>query len=241
MNARRSRRMIPRSSRLLAHSAVAMGALLLTSCSIPVGGEIETLDTAEYADIVSGLDTTTTTQPLPEEGTQIRLYFISDGGLVQVFRPFVSEPNIAEILTALQEGPTEEEMADDPSLRTELPAGLNPVPQGRDAGEETIIVDVSDEGGLQSLFNENPVKAEYVVTQLVCTLTTLNLLSGIPITGVEFYDSQGRIPIVDANSTSIEGPARASDFNDCVTQAELDALAEEAEAEDNGSTTTTGG
>ncbi|MDH4278610.1 MAG: GerMN domain-containing protein [Acidimicrobiia bacterium] len=232
--------MIVRWSRLLAHCAVALWALLLVSCSLPVGGEIETLDTAEYADIVSGLDTTTTTQPLAEEGTQIRLYFISDGGLVQVFRPFVSEPTIPEILTALQEGPTEEEMADDPSLRTELPAGLNPDPR-RDPGEETIIVNVSDEGGLRPLFNENPVKAEYVVTQLVCTLTKLNLLSGIPITGAEFYDSQGRIPIVDANSTSIEGPARASDFNDCLTQAELDALAEEADAGGDGSTTTTDG
>ncbi len=214
---------------------------VLGACSLPANGEIQTLDTDENADIVYGLDTTTTTQPLPEEGTQIRLYFVSDRGLEQVFRPFLAEPTIPEILTALQEGPTEVEQAEDPSLRTELPAGLNPDAEGRDPAEETtMIVNVDDEGGLRLLFNDNPPKAEFVLTQLVCTLTSLNLLSGIPIAGVEFYDSEGRIPIVDANSTSINGPARASDFRDCMTQSELDALAEE-DGEGDGSTTTTGG
>ena len=221
---------------------VVASAALAAACGLPVGGEIQTLDTEEYSEVVFGLDTTTTTQPLA--GTQIRLYFISDLGLEQVFRPFQDEPTIPEILTALQEGPTEEEAAEDPSLRTELPAGLNPDPQGRDEGEETIIVRVDDEGGLRLLFNDNPVKAELVLTQLVCTLTSLNLLSGIPITGVEFQDSQGRIPTFNANRESIDGPARASDFNDCMTQTELDQLADdelEGDGNGDGSTTTTSG
>ncbi len=228
-----------RAPRLMG-AAVAAVAVTLAACSLPVGGEIETLDADEYSDIVYGLDTTTTTEP--QAGTQIRLYFVSDQGLEQVFRPFLAEPTIPEILTALQEGPTEGEQAENPTLRTELPAGLNPNPQPRDEGQETVIVDVSDEGGLRLLINDNPVKAEFVLTQLVCTLTKLNLLSGVPITGVEFHDSQGRIPIVDANRASIEGPARASDFNDCLTQAELDALVdEEGDAESDGSTSTTDG
>lgn len=215
--------------------SVIVVALVAAACSLPVGGEVETLEADEYSDIVYGLDTTTTTEP--QAGTQIRLYFVSDRGLEQVFRPFLAEPTIPEILTALQEGPTETELAEDPSLRTELPAGLNPNPRTRDEGQETIVVDVSDEGGLRLLINDNPVKAEFVLTQLVCTLTKLNILDGLPITGVEFHDSQGRIPIVDANRASIDGPARASDFNDCTTQAELDALADE-EGE-GGSTSTT--
>lgn len=228
-----------RASRL-SMAVVASAVVALAACSLPVGGEIETLDADEYSDIVYGLDTTTTTEP--QAGTQIRLYFVSDQGLEQVFRPFQAEPTIPEILTALQEGPTDSELAENPSLRTELPAGLNPNPQPREEGQETVIVDVSDEGGLRLLINDNPPKAEFVLTQLVCTLTKLNLLSGIPITGVEFHDSLGRIPIVDANRASIEGPARASDFNDCLTQAELDAMAaEEGDAESDGSTSTTGG
>ncbi len=222
-----------RKRRLL--GSVAATAAFVSACSLPVGGEIQTLDADEYSEIVYGLDTTTTTEP--QAGTQIRLYFISDLGLEQVFRPFLAEPTIPEIVTALQEGPTAGEKADDPSLRTELPAGLNPDPQPREEGQETVIVNVSDEGGLRLLINDNPVKAELVLTQLVCTLTKLNLLSGIPITGVEFHDSQGRIPIVDANRASIEGPARASDFNDCLTQSELGELAEE-EGEGDGSTST---
>lgn len=223
---------------LASAAAVIIG---LAACSLPVGEEIEPLNVDEYSDVVYGLDTTTTTEP--QAGTQIRLYFVSDRGLERVFRPFLAEPKITEILTALQDGPTESEMADDPTLRTELPAGLNPNPRTREEGQETVIVDVGDEGGLRLLIREDPVKADLVLTQLVCTLTKLNILDGIPITGVEFYDSQGRIPIVDANRAAIEGPARASDFNDCVTQSELDAMAEEAESEDggDGSTSTTGG
>lgn len=213
-------------------------AVAVSACSLPVGGEVEILDAEEYGDVVYGLDTTTTTEP--SAGTQIRLYFISDGGLEQVFRPFLAEPTIPEIMTALQEGPTESEMAEDPTLRTELPAGLNPRPQTRDMGQENVVVEVSDEAGLRLLINDNPVKAELVLTQLVCTLTKLNLLSNVPITGVEFHDSEGRIPILDANRASIEGPARASDFNDCMTRGELDAIAEAAEAEGDESTTTGG-
>ncbi|MDH3300088.1 MAG: GerMN domain-containing protein [Acidimicrobiia bacterium] len=233
----------PTTSRVAPHrwlGSLAI-AVALAACSLPVGEEIEPLDVEEYSDVVYGLDTTTTTEP--QAGTQIRLYFASDRGLERVFRPFLAEPTIPEILTALQDGPTESEQAENPTLRTELPAGLNPNPRTREEGQETVIVEVSDEGGLRLLINDNPVKADLVLTQLVCTLTKLNLLSGIPITGVEFHDSQGRIPIVDANRASIEGPARASDFNDCVTQDELDAMAEEAENEDpgDGSTSTTGG
>ena len=213
--------------------AIPVVLVTLAACSLPVGGEIETLDADEYSDIVYGLDTTTTTEP--PAGTQIRLYFISDRGLEQVFRPFLASPPVPEILTALQEGPTESELAENPSLRTELPAGLNPDPLPREAGQETVIVMVNDEAGLGLLVNENPATAELVLTQLVCTLTKLNILDGIPITGVEFHDSEGRIPIVDTDRASIEGPARASDFNDCVTQAELDEQADEA---GEGSTTT---
>lgn len=228
-----------RAPNLLGAAALA-AAITLAACSLPVGGEIETLDADEYSDIVYGLDTTTTTEP--QAGTQIRLYFVSDQGLEQVFRPFQAEPTVPEILTALQEGPTEGEQTENPSLRTELPAGLNPNPQSRDEGQETVIVDVSDEGGLRSLINDNPLKAEFVLTQLVCTLTKLNILDRVPITGVEFHDSQGRIPIVNANRESIEGPARASDFNDCLTRAELDAMADEAgDTDSDGSTTTAGG
>lgn len=208
----------------------------LSACSLPVGGEINTLDTEEYADVVRGLDTTTTTQPLADEGTQIRLYFLSEQGLEWVIRPFLAEPTIPEILTALQEGPTDSEMAENPSLGTELPAGLNPNPQPRD-GQETLIVNVDDEGGLRLLMNDNPVKAELVLTQLVCTLTKLNLKSGIPITGVEFHDSMGRVPIFDSNRASIDGPARAEDFNDCQTQAELAELVDDTDVTESTSTT----
>jgi len=226
------------AGRILA--ALAALTVALSACSLPVGGEIQALDDDEYADVVYGLDTTTTTEP--PAGTQIRLYFISDQGLERVFRPFLAEPTIPEILTALQDGPTGSELAGDPTLRTELPAGLNPDPQTREEGQEAVVVTVDDEGGLRSLLNDNGAKAELVLTQLVCTLTKLNLLEGPPITGVEFQDSQGRIPIVDSNREPIDGPARASDFNNCVTQSELAELAEQEGEEGEGtSTSTTGG
>ncbi len=216
-------------------TAFVVGAV--SACSVPVGGEINTLEGDEWAEVVSGIDTTTTTQPLADEGTTIRLFFYDElGQLHRVFRPFLAEPTIPEILTALQEGPSDAETAEIPTLRTELPAGLNPDPQDR-AGQETIVVNVGDEGGLRPLLNDNPAKAEFVLTQLVCTLTTLNLKSGIPITGVEFHDSEGRIPIVDSNRTPIEGPARASNFNDCITQADLDQLAGDGDEDQSTSTT----
>ncbi len=232
------RRLLPWRAR--PYQAAVVGAVLfLSACGLPVDGEIHTLDTDEYGDVVFGLDTTTTTEPLPDEGTPIRLFFFSEDDLESVIRPFLFEPPVPEILVALQEGPSESELAENPTLRTQLPAGLNPNPQPRAEGEETVIVNVDDEGALQTLINEDPERAEQAITQMVCTLTTLNLVSGVDITGVEFHDSNGRIQILDSDGASIDGPARASDFNDCMTQQEIDEQAEDADQEGGESTTTT--
>ena len=229
-NRRSASRLIPRPISSLVVSLALLGTMI--ACSIPVDGEVRALDADEYADVVYGLDTTTTTEPPEGEATPIRLFFINDEGLAWVRRPLL-DTKIPEILDALQQGPSQEELVEDPGLRSGLPAGLNPSPRQRAEGEQTLIVDVDDAANLRTLPSDNPPLAESVFTQMVCTLTKLNL--DVPITGVEFYDSGGRIPVPDTNRSLIDGPAQASDFNDCLTPAELLEL---QEGEDGTSTTT---
>jgi hypothetical protein len=208
---------------------------VVVACSIPVGGEASPLDPDENAAVVYGSGTTTTTEPPEETAINLRLFFIDGNNkLESVIRP-LDEPTIGEVLDALQDGPTNEEQTEfEPSggLRNALPAGLDPQNQPRPEGSSVLAINVSDEAGLRAIGNEDPEQAEFIYSQIVCTLTGLNLRSGDSITGVEFYDSQGQIQIVDANRTPIEGPARASDFNECLT------ASAEAEAGEESTSTT---
>jgi len=218
-------------------------AVAITSCSLPVGGEVNALDSEEYSDIVFGVSTTSTTTPPAEEATALRLFYVvGEGGLGDVVRPLATA-TIPEVLVALQQSPTEDEIADyadefEGPLRTALPAGLNPSLRSWETASTLATILVDDEGELRTMPDEAPAQAESVFSQIVCTLTGLTFKSGAEITEVEFYDSLGQIPIVDANRTRIpDDRAGPADFRDCETvRQRRDAAAEQSE-----STTTTEG
>jgi hypothetical protein len=225
------------ASRLRAAAAV-VGIAVLPGCSLPANGDVNALDSAEYSDVVFGESTTTTAPPEDdEEARTLRLYYVvGQEGLGDVLRPF-AEPNVAEVLDALQQPPSEDEVAEyaalefEGALHTELPAGLNPRALPRESGSSVLGIEVDDESNLRTMPNEAPTQAEFVFSQLVCTLTSLNLKSGDKITEVEFYDSAGRIPIVDSNrSLIVDERAGRSDFRDCETVKDRREAAADAES-----------
>ena len=220
--------------------------LLITgSCGLPVDGEVQVLDADEYPEVVFGTTTSTTTPPQDENETErLELYFVVGEGLGKVRRPF-SEPLIDVVLAALQQSPFESEVAEfaaegfeDP-LQTALPAGLNPRVLSREPGSSLLAVQVDDEGNLRSMPVENPTLSLLVFSQIVCTITDLDLVSGDNITQVEFHDSTGPIDVVDASGSLIaDGRARRADFDDCQTVREQREAAAEAEADAESTPTT---
>jgi len=216
------------------------------SCGLPVDGEVQVLDADEFPEVVFGTTTSTTTPPQEEDDTErLELYFVVGEGLGKVRRPF-TEPLIDVVLAALQQSPFESEVAEfaaegfeDP-LQTALPAGLNPRVLSREPGSSLLAIEVDDEGNLRSMPVENPTLSLLVFSQIVCTITDLDLVSGANITQVEFHDSTGPIDIVDASGSLIaDGRAGRADFDDCQTVRDQREAAAEAEADAESTTTTT--
>jgi len=219
--------------------------LIVGSCGLPVDGEVQALDADEYPEVVFGTTTSTTTAPQDENETErLELYFVVGEGLGKVRRPF-AEPLIDVVLAALQQSPFESEVAEfaaegfeDP-LQTALPAGLNPKVLSREPGSSLLAIEVEDEGNLRSMPVENPTLSLLVFSQIVCTITDLDLVSGDNITQVEFHDSTGPIDIVDASGSLIaDGRAGRADFDDCQTVRDQREAAAEAEADAESTTTT---
>ena len=218
--------------------AVVLALLLVSACSLPVDEEVRTLPAEDFEEIVQGGATTSTTTP--PEGTPIALYFVvGQEGLGEVTRP-LEDSGVDQILAALQQSPTEEEIAayaGDGNLRTALPPELNPTPRQREPGSTLLQIDVADAGNLRELQNDAETTAVFVLSQIVCTVTRLNLET--PIEQVEFWDSTGRLRIIDSDLSVIDGDrASRANYRDCETVRERRAAAAEAEAEE---TTTTEG
>ena len=220
--------------------------ILGAACSLPVNGEVRALDQEDFDDVINGVPTSTTVALDEDELTPIRLYFVvGQEGLGLVFRP-LTETRISDVLAALEAQPTEDEIAEyeaefQATLQTLLPADLNATPRARDEGSSLVQIEVNDEGVLRSMTEQNLGRAAFVFSQIVCTLTNLNLED--PIDSVEFYDAEGPIPIIDADLSRIpdQRAATRGDFRECETLRDRREAAEAAEAEAEGETTSTTG
>lgn len=179
-------------------SATLVGA----SCTVPGENAAVVIDEVPY-DLLGSVDTTSTTEPEPEGPFTLELYFISevDESLVRVVRPREQPPGLQESIEALMDGPTEAEL-ELVQMRARLSEALNPVASPPTNG--LVAVTVSDDAQFRDSANRLPSQV------LVCTLTQFP-----EVDAVELRDSIGPIPLAGANSESIGGPARRSNYNDC--------------------------
>lgn len=233
--------------RLSVAAAVAAALMLLgAGCGLPVSGEVEVLAADEHRELLDGTTSTTllVAEPGESNSKRVKLFFIGpDDKLESVIRPFPEDAVNNNVLEALEDGPSEDELAGFETLQTFIPLGLaaqfDTVDEER--GSMPIIVDPI--GELRRRVEEEPDQGTLIVSQLVCTVLNLNLEG---VRGVEIYDGgEDPIPLSDNAAERIIGPAQIDDFDDCITGTEereqlTDEAQNESETSDTTDTTTAG-
>ncbi len=203
-------------------AAVAAGLLALAAgCGIPTQGEARAIEDPPVA-LFEPLPTTTSTS-LPDRDTiyRLRLYWHTDGGeLVVRERIYGVSPTLSEALDELSAGPRTNELAEDPSTfyGVKFSPSVNPRQDNVENGVAYILV--SDDFRAEE--NRRLAAAE-----IVCTALQFNRVDAVII-----RDSQGEIPVTDINANPIEGPADASDFDNCESPPPLPPVTEGPVAED---------
>ncbi len=226
-------------------AATMVLVVLAASCGLPVSDEVDFLAQDEHLELLDG--TTSTTAPVAEPGEpgsiSVELFFVGQDKLESVVRDLPDEAQRNDVLRALENGPTQDEIAQfegpDP-LQSFVPAGLSAQfgTLDEDRGAQRIIVDPVAE--LRQRLEENPDDNRLIVSQIVCTVLNLNLPG---VSGVEIYDGEEPIALSNNAAQLIIGPAQLEDFDNCITGTqELEQLAEaeaESEAEESSTTTAT--
>ncbi len=214
--------------------ALVAFAAVAAACSLPVSDQVENLVAEDYPEIFAA--TTTTTSAVPDEDDQVRtieLYFVADGSLEKVERPFSQRPNVGDVLEAIAKPPLDDEAAlFDNRLGTELSDGLNPSPLEID--RETLVYPIllNPEVGFRQLAIDDAELARLIAGQIACTMVGLPLeLDGasdagaVEVTGIELFDSAADdaepITVTDLSVTPIDGPIMPVHFDGCKTGTEM--------------------
>ncbi|MEL6984367.1 MAG: hypothetical protein AAFO29_18210 [Actinomycetota bacterium] len=228
--------------------ALVGAALVVASCGIPTS-EPEALSQEGWEDLLEGT-TTTTTIVAEAETVEFSLFFIdADDNLETIERPYAVGVPVNAVLANLEEAPPqpEEQPTDEEEiglLRSLVPEGLNATLLEETPADEARgvrILQVSPEAGLRQLLEDTPIQARLIVSQVVCTFLGIAPEGTV---GVEIVDDQGEIQLTDNAAQVITGAASEDDFGGCMTGTEirleqLEAAAEEADAENTEEETTT--
>lgn len=206
--------MIPRlspTSRWLVFAVGLVLATIVSSCVVPTDESAAPVESVPDDLFAAPSSSTTTPEPPPEtDAFQLALYWnldTPDGNrtLISVVRR-KSEPfTFNEALALLVEGPNEADQAeygDVGVIQPRVGPLLNPQFAGPDEAG-TVFITVADDFGLRA---NDQIKVQ-LAEELVCTLTTLERVSGVVV-----EDSQGAIPLPDVRTETITGPATRSDY-----------------------------
>ncbi len=235
--------MTGRAPRPILAILLAVWSLTVAACGIPPSDEVESLDAAEYQELLQGASTTVeaaTVDPLDNEPELRRLFWFGpDLSLEAVSRTFGPDPLITDVLNALGNGVNETDQRqigeEFGPLTSKIPPDLGLTLLEND-DPTSHRINVNPEADLRSLSASEPVRFRQIVIQIVCTVMGV---SKDNIVGVQIYDDTQAdaepIPLIDADGQTIVGPANQSDFGDCRTGADDRAEATEA-LEDGGDT-----
>ncbi|MGD2042630.1 MAG: GerMN domain-containing protein [Acidimicrobiia bacterium] len=180
-----------RLSRLL-----ALLAVLLVSCGIPLDAEPETVNVdVDGAPDVPG--------PFPGDLAAVSLYLVSDETLVRVTRDLPETADLESILASLFAGVTEPEARS--NLRSSIPAGTEVI--GIESEQNLARIDLSSE--FAAVGGEEEILA---VAQIVLTATSID---GIDLVAFQLEGVPTDAPVANG-ALSIE-PVEAADYASLVS------------------------
>ena len=188
---------------------LAVFAVALVGCGIPVESRARQLSEAESLAIATTTTTTVAAAPVPStlvsEARAALVYFIRGEGLVG--RPLVFPSGFTE-LDLLQL------LIDETS-----PAGTNDsvrsgLAQRSDLVEDLVVVDDLAQVSLSTLFADLPGSEQV----LVLGQLTLTMLANFNISGVEFRQNAVAVAVPDADGQPISRPATRADYVKLLTR-----------------------
>lgn len=210
-------------------ASLGVSLILLVGCGL-TGQEQAELIAAENVDYeLLGTTTSTTSTTVVAQPTFAVIFYwhaAGDNSLRQVTKGRETQPDPMQTLRELVAGPTAADLEENPDLQARLDESMQPEVIG------------PDENGQVTIRIQRPADEPLTTDQaaeFVCTVTQ--------------FESISSVVIVDANDTpfslsglgavALQGPARPSDFGDCVEDQPLPD-AEESGDNEGGSTTTEG-
>lgn len=192
---------------------LVLGASLLSitsACVLPQENAANTLEDIPPELFVSTTTIPISNEPEPEEPSfALSLFWhYEDGRLVEVPRQLDTPPTFENALTALVQGPTDEELLlDGGIISRKVVDALGPVAVMTD--NQVLVITVDDAYG----FRDRDSDKVPITEELVCTLTGI---SGV--TAIRIHDSQGEIDLSDFENQPITAAATRSDFGNCLVQ-----------------------
>jgi hypothetical protein len=188
---------------------LAVFAVALLGCGIPVESRARQLSEAESIAIATTTTTTVAAAPVPStlvSGARAALvYFIRGEGLVG--RPLVFPSGFTE-LDLLQS------LIDETTLAGANGSVRSGLAQRSDLVEGLIVVDDLAQVSLSTLFADLPGSEQV----LVLGQLTLTVLANFNISGVEFRQNAAAVAVPDADGQPISRPATRADYVKLLTR-----------------------
>ena len=188
---------------------LAIFAVALVGCGIPVESRARQLSEAESLAIATTTTTTVAAAPVPStlvsEARAALVYFIRGEGLVG--RPLVFPSGFTE-LDLLQS------LIDETTLAGANGSVRSGLAQRSDLVEDLIVVDDLAQVSLSTLFADLPGSEQV----LVLGQLTLTMLANFNISGVEFRQNAAAVAVPDADGQPISRPATRADYVKLLTR-----------------------
>ena len=188
---------------------LAVFAVALVGCGIPVESRARQLSEAESLAIATTTTTTVAAAPVPStlvsEARAALVYFIRGEGLVG--RPLVFPSGFTE-LNLLQS------LIDETTLAGANGSVRSGLAQRSDLVEGLIVVDDLAQVSLSTLFADLPGSEQV----LVLGQLTLTMLANFNISGVEFRQNAAAVAVPDADGQPISRPATRADYVKLLTR-----------------------
>ena len=188
---------------------LAVFAVALVGCGIPVESRARQLSEAESLAIATTTTTTVAAAPVPStlvsEARAALVYFIRGEGLVG--RPLVFPSGFTE-LDLLQL------LIDETTLAGANGSVRSGLAQRSDLVEGLIVVDDLAQVSLSTLFADLPGSEQV----LVLGQLTLTMLANFNISGVEFRQNAVAVAVPDADGQPISRPATRADYVKLLTR-----------------------
>ena len=188
---------------------LAIFAVALVGCGIPVESRARQLSEAESLAIATTTTTTVAAAPVPStlvsEARAALVYFIRGEGLVG--RPLVFPSGFTE-LDLLQS------LIDETTLAGANGSVRSGLAQRSDLVEDLVVVDDLAQVSLSTLFADLPGSEQV----LVLGQLTLTVLANFNISGVEFRQNAAAVAVPDADGQPISRPATRADYVNLLTR-----------------------